>query len=121
MSDTVQFTATRLYKVGTNAPVFLTVTIGDSQVGGTTVIFDGQSLGPDDGEINNLPIGKAGDNIQFKLLVCTTNVKDINPASNKTSVTYTLTGGEEPQDFPFEIDASQNGGYAMYAVTFAFV
>lgn len=121
MSDTVQFTATRLYKTGNNAPVYLTVTVGDSQVGGTTVIFNGQSIGPSNGDINNLQIGSAGDNLQFKLLACTTNIKDINTATNHTSVTYTLTGGEESQDFPFAIDASQNGGFAMYSITFAFV
>jgi hypothetical protein len=121
MSDTVQFTATRLYKIGNNAPIYLTVTIGDNQVGGTSVIFDGQSIGPANGTIDKLQIGSSGDNLQFKLLLCTTNIKDINTETNQTSVTYTLTGGEEPQDFPFTIDTTQNGGLAMYSITFAFV
>lgn len=121
MSNTVQFTNVQFYKTGNNAPVYLTVTIGDSQVGGTTVMFNGQSIGPASGDINNLQIGSTGDNLQYKLLICTTNIKDINPATNHTSVTYTLAGGEQTQSFPFEIDASQNGGFAIYSITFAFV
>lgn len=121
MSDKVQLTATRLYKIGAKAPIFLTVTIGDNQVGGTTVVFDGNSIGPVNGEITNLQIGNAGDNLQYKLLICTTDIKDINPATNKTSVTYTLSGGEQSEDFPFTIDVDQQGGFAMYSITFAFV
>lgn len=119
--STVQLTATRLYKVCTNAPVSLTVTIGEQQVGGTTVVFDGTSIGPANGEITNLAIGGAGDNLQYKLLICTTNVKDINNATNKTSVTYSLSGGEQDEDFPFTIDVQQQGGFAVYSITFAFV
>lgn len=121
MSDKVQLTATRLYKTGASAPVFITVTIGEGQVGGTTIIFDGNSIGPANGEITNLQVGNAGDNLQYKLLICTTDVRDINTATNKTSVTYTLSGGEQEQEFPFTIDVDQQGGFAMYSITFAFV
>lgn len=121
MSDKVQLTATRLYKTGAKAPVFISVTIGENQVGGTTIIFDGNSIGPDNGEITNLQVGKEGDNLQYKLLICTTDVRDINTATNKTSVIYTLSGGDQEQEFPFTIDVDQQGGFAMYSITFAFV
>lgn len=120
MSTTVQFTATKLYKVKPGSPVSLTVIIGEGNVGGTTVVWNDKSIVQNSDQITDMAIGAQGDNLQGKLLFCTTNVQDINPASNKTSVTYILSGGEEQQEFPFQIDVAGNGGFAIYSITFGF-
>ncbi len=120
MSNTVQLTKTLLYKVLPNTPVSLSVVIGDGNVGGTSLIWDGTTIVQSSDEVSNQPIGNPGENVQGKLLICTTNVQDINPATNKTSVTYTLTGGAQPQDFPLQMEVSEAGDLAIYSVTFGF-
>lgn len=119
MSNTVILTETKLYETAGKAPITLEVSIGNADVGGTFVAFDGNDVNPQPN--GTWTIGTAGEDLRYKLLVCTTNVKDINPQTNKTSVTYKLSGGAESQKFPFSIDVLQYGGYAIYFITFAFI
>jgi hypothetical protein len=117
MADEVKVTATRLYPIDGGSPVYLTVTIGDDQVGTTVVTWDG-AVGDPDPDITHKPFGKAGDDLRTKLLVCLTTVKDVNALTNHTSVTYLLEGGPAPISYPLQADVSENGGYASYLVTF---
>lgn len=71
--------------------IVLTVTIGNAQAGGNVVDLDGQRLGK--GRIENLHLGKGAD-IRGKNLVITTNVLDINPSSNRISITHFFLGGK---------------------------
>lgn len=121
MSNTVILTETKLYETAGKSPVTLEVIIGNADIGGTFVAFAGTALEPNPGTNDTWTIGTPGEDMRYKLLVCTTNVKDINPQTNKTSVTYKLSGGAKSQSFPFSIGVRQDGGYAMYSITFAFI
>ena len=72
------------YPVRAMTPVTLSIKIGNGQVGGTNVTFDGTPLGS--GPITNLPIGTAGQDLKDKSVDCLTTVRRQNPSSGKTSV-----------------------------------
>ena len=120
MSDEVRVTATRFYPVDGHSPVYLTVTVGNAQIGSTVVTWGGKVEDPSS-EISHEQIGAAGDDLRSKLLVCNTIVKDVNATTNATSVRYVLEGGNATQTFDFEAEVAENGGFATYAITFAFI
>ncbi len=120
MSNTVQLTKVEVYKVVPGTPVSLTVVIGNANVGGTSVLWNGQIITQNSESVENLAIDAQGNNLQGLILHCTTNVQDINPATNNTSVTYTLSGGVAQQDFTYQLQASTNGGFVLYNITFVF-
>ncbi len=121
MADEVQLTATRIYKVAENSPIYISVTIGNANAGSTVVYYKDEMIGGDTGQIEKLMVGNENESLKFNLLKCTTKVKDINPLTNKTFVTYFLEGGVNEEQFEFTIDVKQDGGYAVYSVTFVFV
>ena len=116
MSDAVIITKTEVYAVKPKTPIKLTVVIGDRQVGGTAVTWKNELVGS--GAITDLQIGKDDDDLRGTILDCTTTVKDVNPDTNNTDVTYTLKGGQADQSFPYSAEVSIAGGRAIYAVTF---
>jgi len=97
-------------------PATLTVTVGDAQAGGTAVTVDGR-LVQAGGNIKNFVLGK-GKELRDKEIGCTTTVQDMNPDTNRTSVTYTLRFGDAAQEFPYEVTVNQAGGRAIYLVSF---
>lgn len=97
-------------------PATLSVTIGDAQAGGTAVTLDGK-LVQAGGGIKNLALGKAKD-LRNKELACITTVQDMNPNTNRTSVTYTLGFGTTQKEFPYDATVSQAGGRAVYLISF---
>lgn len=121
MADEVQLTATRVYQVSDNIPVYISVIIGNANLGSTVIYYKDEMIGGDTGQIDRLPVGNENEPLKFNLLKCTTKVKDINPLTNKTYVTYLLEGGQKDEQFEFNIDVKQEGGYAVYSVTFVFV
>jgi hypothetical protein len=116
MSDSVIISQTEAYTVKPKTPITLSVVIGSEQVGGTAVTWNNQLVGS--GAIKNLQVGKANDDLRGTQLECTTTVKDVNPATNNTDVTYTLSGGETDQSFSYSAEVSAAGARAIYAVTF---
>ena len=119
MSNQVLFNKTQVYQVGSGTAVTLTITIGDGQVGGSSVVWQGVTVAQ--GEVKGLQIGGSGAGLGGELLLCTTTVHDVNPATNHTSVTYQLAGGSADQSYTYTIDVSEAGGMAIYAITFVFV
>ena len=117
MSDPVIVPKTEFYAVMPNTPVTLSVKIGDGQVGGTAVNLNGAPVGSG-APITNLRIGAPGQDLRGGDIDCTTTVRDVNPATNHTSVTYRLRGGKEDRDFPYEITVNDAGGRAVYLITF---
>ena len=116
MADAI-VSQTEFYPVNPNTPVTLSITIGDGQVGGTAVTLNGE-LVDSGGDIQNLQVGKPGQDLRNSSIECTTTVKDVNPATNHTSVTYALRGGKQAHDFPYDVTVSQPGGRAVYLITF---
>ncbi|MDH3253178.1 MAG: hypothetical protein OEM41_10330 [Ignavibacteria bacterium] len=119
MADEILVNGTRTYAVGRRSTVYLTVTIGDGQVGGSSVLWKGEIIG--EGVIQKLKIGGPGEKLRFKTFRCSTRVKDINPSTNRTSVTHNLSGGQKEREFLFAADVTSEGGYATYSITFVFV
>jgi len=117
MPDAVVISKTEFYQVKPNTPVLLSVTIGDDQEGGTAVTLNGQLVGSGD-DIKNLRIGAAGQDLRNSSISCTTTVKDVNEASNHTSVTYALREGKQPRDFTYDVTVSEAGGRAVYLAIF---
>ena len=71
----------------------LTVTIGNAQIGGNLVLLDGIQAGK--GDITGLPLGN-GSSLKGKTLKVITNVLDVNPNTNKVSITHIFTNGTPP-------------------------
>ena len=118
MPDIVIVSAMEFYKVKRRKPVTQSIIIGDGQVGGSEVMWKDQSLAS--GKVEDVSVGEDGDDLRDTELECTTTVRDVNPGTNNTSVTYRLFGGEPS---PMEIvkhAVSQPGGRAVYAMTFLF-
>ena len=119
MSDAIVFSKTEFIAIGAaqlEKPATLSVTIGDAQAGGTAVTLDGVLLHAA-GNIDEFALGKSKD-LRDKELACTTTVKDMNPETNRTSVTYRLQLGAEAQVFPYKVTVNEAGGRAIYLISF---
>lgn len=115
----VLVTHTNLYRVLPNTPVTLEIVIGNAQVGGSALTLNGMPL-PVDNVTHRTNIGQAGQNLVGSILQCATTVQDINPATNRTSVTHNFSGGVSDQSFPFTVEVSADSGLARYLITFLF-
>jgi len=110
---------TQLYQVIAGRPVSLQIDVGNAQLGGASA----SHLGPP----QPIPTGEpvmfdgGGTNLQFTILHTVTTVKDINPLTNETVVTYTLAGGAIAKRFEYKLTVSEPEGFAHYFIDFAFV
>jgi hypothetical protein len=118
MADDVVLTHTTFYAVLPGQDVVLGVTIGDGQAGGTALLLDGEPL-PFENSAGSGIIGP-GDELPGSILNIKTTVRDIRPDTNRTSVTYVLTGGVEDVEYPYSVEVSADAGTAHYMVTFVF-
>ena len=101
-----------------DAPVFLTVVIGDGQIGGSAVKL-GDTLIGKPGAIKNRRIGNGPDLLERELSIKTL-VSDINDLTNWTSVTYKLTGGPPQTPVTARFRVANNGDGVLYRTTFRF-
>jgi hypothetical protein len=109
---------TQFYKVVPEQDVMLRVEVGDSQDGGTSVTVDGNVQLITSG---TLSLG-AGSTLVRKLAHCITTVKDVSPDTNRTDVTYVLSGGADgEQRFSYGVSVAADGGFARYFIDFAFI
>ncbi len=115
----VLVTQTTLYRVLPNTPVTLEIVIGEAQVGGSALTLNGAPIQVDN-TTHRAVIGRPGQNLIGSVLQCATTVQDINPATNKTSVTHDFTGGVNDQSFPFGVEVAADSGLARYLITFLF-
>lgn len=118
MSSNPRVSDLQFYKVHPGQPVRLRVVVGNGMAGGTSLMLKG-----DIRQIGNeqVTIGSPGEDLRRSVLHCVTTVKDINPATDLTVVTYYLEGGEQSQSYPYNVPVSTPGGYARYEIDFAFV
>ncbi len=119
MAQNVIVTDTNSYKVKRREPVQLQVVVGEAQVGGTSLFWEGKPL-PFDNKRGIGEIGRAGESLARTILQCMTIVEDKNPATNKTSVTYTLTGGVKKESYPYSVEVKKDKDTAHYLITFLF-
>lgn len=106
----------RPYTVGTS-PVELRVVVGDGQFGSTVVRLDGVEIAS--GVLGMLQVGKGKDLRGSRLSVSTT-VTDVQRSSNRTSVTYALSGGKSTDVHPMSVDVDTDGGSVLYIGRFTF-
>jgi len=104
----------RSYTVGRD-PVELRIVVGDGQLGSSVVKLDGVEIAS--GILAMLRIGEGKDLKGSKLRVATA-VTDVQRASNRTSVTYELSGGPTTDTHLLQADAEADGGSVFYVGTF---
>jgi hypothetical protein len=120
MSPSALVTATQVYLVRDGQPLTLEITIGDDQAGGTSIIWRGDII---DIPPNPQPflLTTDGGTARTETLHCTTRVRDVNPDTNHTSVTYTLRGGLIDENFAFDVIVPNDHAFATYIVDFIFI
>lgn len=106
----------RSYTVG-SGPVRLRIAVGDGQFGSSVVKLDSDEIAS--GVLAMLLIGQGSDLRGSKLAVATT-VTDVQRASNRTSVTYELSGGPSTDAHPMDADVEKDGGSVLYVAKFEF-
>ena len=110
---------TQLYHVRPGQPVTLRIGIGNLQLGGASISHEGppRSFPTGSDEL----IGHPGQDLRFTILHTVTTVKDINPQTNETVVTYRLSGGVKDQTFEYRLTVNETEGFAHYFIDFALV
>jgi len=74
--------------------VNLTIQIGDAQLGGSLVRFQGDPNILAEGDANDVFIGTGAD-LKGKTLLVTTNVVDVNPATLDISIDHNFSAGNQ--------------------------
>ena len=103
-----------------NGPVFLSVKVGNGQLGGSAV-FVGNSSKPlaVDLLIDRLDVGNGQDLAASKIFVKSV-VADVSDLTNKMIVTYRLEGGPSVSTFQLTDEVENDGDSAAFRATFHF-
>jgi hypothetical protein len=114
--DDALLSATKFYSVRPSSQIFLTVEVGDSQVGGTALQLNGSPIPFN--PAGETPIGAPGQDLRRSVLQVVTTVKDVNPLTNSTSVTHHFRGGMADETFPYQVSVKTDNGRAQYFITY---
>ena len=118
MSEVVQGdTIERQYEVESGI-VMLNIIVGEGQVGASVVWLDDQVIAK--GDLGPVTLGP-GPILTGRVLGIRTIALDINPMTNRTAVTYVLTGGVAELDVTLTQNASQQNAAVPYAARFPLV
>lgn len=99
--------------------VHVSVSIGDGQIGGSSMKLDGEAVGPV-GEISNFRVGEASDLVGRKLAIRTL-VADMSDRHNWTSVTYQLKTPTRLPPIKAKKEVENDQEAVRYNTTFIFV
>lgn len=99
------------------APVILRIVVGDGQFGSSVVRLDGEEIAS--GAIAMLLVGDGAGLRGSKVAVATT-VTDVQRNTNRTSMTYELSGGPTTDVHPVDANVDQDGGSVLYVARFTF-
>ena len=116
MPDDVTLSSVEFYQVVPGRLVTIEATVGDGQASGTALLLNG-SPHPFVDRAGPQPLG---NDLAGSILQVNTEVRDINPATNRTSVTYELRGGAQPRRYPYSVEVSAEKGTAHYLIAFVF-
>lgn len=105
-------------KTAADQNVFLTITIGNAQIGGNVVRFNNSSTIIGKGEIKNLGLG-LGPGLIGKTLKVTTNILDVNQQTNGIVVTYFFHACTPPV-IVFHDTVNNDGDIFSYQIDFNF-
>ena len=86
-------TLTASYRVA-DGPVRLRVVVGNGQRGRITVLVDTEVFA--EGPEIDIDLGR-GPELANRVVTCSTEVVDVQPATDHVSVSYFLSGGHRPQ------------------------
>lgn len=103
-----------------HGPVELTVIVGEGQRGVSLVFLDAAEIEARPGERGHYDLG-AGPDIAGRTLSVESTIADVRAETNRTSITYRLTGGVEPKEFFQSAPAPRAGGQVDYIATFDLV
>jgi hypothetical protein len=118
MSEVIQGdTVEREYEVESGI-VILNIIVGEGQVGTSVVWLDNQVIAK--GDLGPVTLGP-GAILTGRVLGIRTLALDINPMTNRTAVTYILTGGATELDVTLTQDAQQADSAMVYAARFSLV
>jgi len=104
-------------KISRNERIFLTITIGNAQIGGNFLRFKNSDVLAK-GEIKNFDLGE-GSNLVGKTLKITTNILDTNIQTNGVVVTYFFHGSTPPVTV-FHDKVNKHGDVFSFLVDFNF-
>lgn len=113
-------TISQSYQVKESEDITLSIIAGEEQAGWFAVFLDGKFLTHEKTKLTNYSLGK-GSTIKSKTLTITTTVIDINPNTNRTSVTYFLNGGNSNLEITSEITVNHDNNPAYYDAKFKFI
>ena len=106
------------YAVDNSLSVELVVTVGDTQAGGGSTMWDKSHAVVIPGE----PVTIAGNGplkgTEIRLVM---SVKDVATAHDHTSITVSLAGGISPTSTTYQADASEPGGEVVYIIAISLV
>jgi hypothetical protein len=101
-----------------SADVFLSVGIGEGQVGTTDVFVGATAILRATGPIGTLRIGP-GPVIKGKRLLVRSLVSDVSTRTNNMSVTYRLDGGKSTKNLVVKGKVDKEGKAIVFDTTFA--
>ena len=102
------------FSVG-SGPVTLRIVIGDAQLGTSLVLLDGEEIAS--GSIALLRLPAPADLVGKRLTIVTT-VTDVQRMTNRTSVTYVLTGGAGDWEYRSAESVDEENASVVYKATF---
>lgn len=109
----------RDFAVNSDEVVTLTTIVGSGQFGTIRVLLDGNTIAGGQNQLHqNFGPGRT---VRAKTLQVLSVVQDVNPMTNRTEVTHTLTSGTTSQSFHQEFIATRDFGVVFYVATFHFV
>ncbi len=113
-------TLSKLYRVQDQDNLSLVITVGEAQKGTTSIYLDAEELASSDKNARIKRVLGLGSKLKDKVLYCLTIVADIRRETNKTSVTYELTGGQTPFKQSLEESTESHGDVVFYTAIFHF-
>lgn len=107
--------------VASETPVSLTIEIGSGQIGGYSVMLDSEELTPKSKDETRAEYSLGtGEHVQFRVLIGVIKVQDVNPATDQTTVTVTVTQGNAQRIFR-DSEKAKPGGKVNYGLAISFV
>lgn len=100
-----------------DGPIFLTVVIGNRQIGGSAVFIDDDPVPLHLGNVNHAFIGN-GRELDGHRVFVKTIVSDRNDQTNRTVVTYLFEGGPEQGVFSQAEEVTNDGDSIIYRAWF---
>ena len=108
------------YEVIDSNEVIVSIVIGEEQAGWTAIFLDDEYKTEGQTKIENYSLGE-GSQLKSRVLKIDTTVIDKNPRTNRTAVTYFLTGGSSPKTITSKLIVENDNDPALYDAEFTFV